>query len=66
MSQTKTDVVILVDTSYWIFYRYFALLQWWRHAKPDNELPENPYDNKEFLEKFEKTFQESLINLKKN
>ena len=65
MSQTKTDVVILIDTSYWIFYRYFAVLQWWRHAKPDNELPENPYDNQEFLEKFEKTFQESLTNLKK-
>ena len=65
MNQSKTDVVILVDTSYWIFYRYFAVLQWWRHAKPDNELPENPYDNKEFLEKFEKTFLESLTNLKK-
>ena len=65
MNESKTDVVILVDTSYWIFYRYFAVLQWWRHAKPDNELPENPYDNKEFLEKFEKTFLESLTNLKK-
>ena len=29
---------ILIDTSYLIFYRYFALLQWWRVAHPDDDL----------------------------
>lgn len=59
------EVFILVDTSYWIFYRYFALLQWWKHAKPDNPLGEDPYKNEEFVEKFIKTFTESLENFKK-
>lgn len=59
------QVFILVDTSYWIFYRYFAIMQWWKHAKPDDHLFENPYDNEEFLEKFVKTFLESLQGFKK-
>jgi len=56
---------IIVDTSYWIFYRYFALMQWWKHAKTDTELPENPYDCPEFVEKFIKTFTESIETFKK-
>jgi len=56
---------ILVDTSYWIFYRYYAIIQWWNHAKQDNPLGANPYENEEFLEKFVKTFTESIIKIKK-
>jgi 5'-3' exonuclease len=59
------QVFILVDTSYWIFYRYFAIIQWWKHVKPDDHLFENPYDNEEFIEKFIKTFVESLEGFKK-
>ena len=59
------QVFILVDTSYWIFYRYFAILQWWKHVNPDKDLFENPYENKEFVEKFIKTFVESLETFKK-
>lgn len=44
---------ILVDGSYFIFYRYYALHVWWKNAKQE-EL-DNPYENKEFLEKFEST-----------
>ena len=58
-------VFILVDTSYWIFYRYFALLQWWKHVNPETDLNNNPYQNEEFLEKFVKTFTESLEGFKK-
>ena len=57
---STNQVFILVDTSYWIFYRYFAIMQWWKHVNPDEDLFENPYDNKDFLEKFIKTFVESL------
>ena len=64
MAETN-KTFILVDTSYWIFYRYFALLQWWNHAKPDNPLSEDPYKNEEFVEKFIKTFTESLDGFKK-
>ena len=59
------QVFILVDTSYWIFYRYFAIMQWWKHAKSEIDLNSNPYDNEEFVEKFVKTFVESLEGFKK-
>ena len=55
---------ILIDTSYLIFYRYFALLQWWRLAHPDDELG-NPSENKEFCEKFRKIMIESVETIKK-
>ena len=56
---------LIVDISYLIFYRYFALLQWWKLAKPDNELPEDQYESKDFVEKFEKMMIESLTTIKK-
>jgi 5'-3' exonuclease len=63
MEQPKT--FILIDTSYWVFYRYYAILQWWNHAKTEQPLPENHIENEEFLEKFTKTFLESLTLFKK-
>ena len=48
-------IYLLLDTSYVIFYRYFALLQWWKMAKKEEELGD-PNHNPEFIEKFEKTF----------
>jgi len=64
MSDLK-KTFILVDTSYWIFYRYFAIIQWWKHTNPDIELFEEPYKTPEFLEKFIKTFLETLEGFKK-
>ena len=46
---------ILIDGSYFIFYRYFALIAWWKVAKKDDELG-NPSENEEFVEKYRKTF----------
>ena len=60
--QTLTQepkIFVLVDTSYWIFYRYFAIIQWWGHSNPETPL-NDPYDNEEFVEKFMKTFGEPL------
>jgi len=56
---------LLLDTSYIIFYRYFALLKWWKLAKKDIQLPENPYECPEFVEKFTKLFLEQITNIKK-
>lgn len=65
--QTLTQepkIFVLIDTSYWIFYRYFAIIQWWGHSNPETPLT-NPYENEEFVEKFMKTFSESLDGFKK-
>ena len=35
---------IFVDGSYYNFYRYFALMQWWKNAYPDEPL-DDPYNN---------------------
>ena len=56
---------ILIDTSYLIFYRYYALMQWWKIAKPEQELG-NPAENPEFREKFKKIMIASVETIKKN
>ena len=57
-------IYLLLDTSYLIFYRYYALIQWWKIAKSDEELG-NPNENPEFVEKFEKIFLDCITNIKK-
>jgi 5'-3' exonuclease len=55
---------IFVDGSYYCFYRYYALQQWWKNAYPDNPI-DNPYENNVFVEKFRKTFVEHLQQISK-
>jgi 5'-3' exonuclease len=55
---------IFVDGSYFCFYRYYALLQWWKNAYPQEEIPD-PYQNEKFVEKFKKTFVEHLKQIPK-
>ena len=45
---------IFVDGSYYNFYRYFALMQWWKNAYPEEPL-DDPFQNEKFVEKFKKT-----------
>jgi len=59
--------LILVDTSYTIFYRIFATLKWYSFAfkeEYNNFLKNDKYDwftNKIFMDKYEKMFLESII-----
>ena len=46
---------VLIDGSYFIFYRYYALVQWWNLAKKDIKLTD-PINNEEFVKKFRQTF----------
>ena len=55
---------IFVDGSYYCFYRFYALNNWWRNAYP-NEPLENPFLSKKFVEKFKKTFVENLLQIPK-
>ena len=54
---------IIIDGSYFIFYRYYALIQWWSFYK--NEKIENPYNNEEFLNKFVISFIDKVKEIPK-
>lgn len=45
---------ILIDGSYFIFYRYYALCVWWKLARKENE-PDNPCESERFMTKFRET-----------
>lgn len=54
---------VLIDGSYFVFYRYFALNVWWKNAnsgdKPDISCNEDPA----FIEKFKKTFESRIAEI---
>ena len=58
---------ILIDGSYFIFYRFYALLNWFKLAKKDEIIDKEnpPFENKEFLEKFKKTFDLKIKEIQK-
>uniref|UniRef100_A0A6C0J9J7 5'-3' exonuclease domain-containing protein n=1 Tax=viral metagenome TaxID=1070528 RepID=A0A6C0J9J7_9ZZZZ len=57
---------LLIDGSYFVFYRYYAISSWFKLAKKeqiiDKENP--PIENIEFVEKFIKTFVSKLDEIK--
>jgi 5'-3' exonuclease len=61
---TMNPTFIFVDGSYYCFYRYFALQQWWKNAYPDESL-DDPYQNETFVAKFRKTFVDNLEQIPK-
>ena len=63
-SSIMNPTFIFVDGSYYCFYRYFALQQWWRNAYPDEQL-DDPFQNEKFVEKFRKTFVDNLEQIPK-
>lgn len=69
MSNNKP--LILIDTSYTSFYRFFATIRWFSHAYPEEYKIfklDNKYDwlkNEIFIKKYEKMYLESIIKLVK-
>ena len=55
---------ILIDGSYFCFYRFFAIKMWYKSSH-DGESLDNPIENEEFVEKYCKTFQDSIKKLVK-
>ena len=55
---------ILIDGSYFVFYRIFALVNWWKLShKEDSQV--NLHLNDEFIEKFKTTFVTKLNEIPK-
>ena len=57
--------LIFIDGSYFCFYRYFALLTWWKNAFPEDPIIGDPYNNPIFVEKFKKMCIQSIQNISK-
>jgi len=58
--------IVLIDGSYFVFYRYYATLIWWRHQQKNEELDiNNLHENKDFVEKFIELFEKRLIEIPK-
>jgi len=55
---------LFIDGSYFCFYRFHALLTWWKNAHRDEPL-EDPYSNIIFVEKFKKIFNEKIDEIVK-
>lgn len=55
---------VFIDGSYYNFYRYYALMQWWKNAKQDEPL-DDPYQVPEFVEKFKKTHVDNVKQISK-
>lgn len=55
---------ILIDGSYFCFYRYYAIHNWFKLARKEVEL-DDPFKNDEFREKFRKTFVDKMKEIPK-
>lgn len=55
--------ILLIDLSYYVFYRYFATFNWYKKQTADNIDVENIKDNVAFMEKYAKMFEKTLTEL---
>ncbi len=67
MNAIQQHQFILIDGSYFIFFRYYAILNWFKLAKRDQTLDKEhpPEKNNDFVDKFTKTFQQKMQEIPK-
>lgn len=53
---------VMIDGSYYIFYRYYALNVWWKHSHKDIDID---VTSEEFIDKFKKTFISKIAEIDK-
>lgn len=57
---------LFIDMSYFVFYRYFAILQWIKRFKPETPVvTAEIMNNKDFMDKYIKTFETSILDIMK-
>jgi len=55
---------LLLDGSYFVFFRYHAVRRWWQHARREGE-PEQGLESPRYLQTFKTTFAKRLASLPK-
>jgi len=58
----KRSPILLIDTSYYIFYRYYATYNWYRRQHDAVEVSSIMSDSK-FVDKYKTMFEKTLLNL---
>jgi 5'-3' exonuclease len=57
---------LFIDGSYFIFYRYYAILNWYKLQDESDDIDISKIlDKKQFIEKYDKMFERTIIDLKK-
>ena len=56
---------LFIDGSYFCFYRYHALLTWWKNAHKDTPLDDMPFNNEIFVDKFCSVFNSKIKEIVK-
>lgn len=59
---------LFIDGSYYVFYRFHSLLNWYKLSHPEEDLEEslkNPFENEEFKNKYFNLFKEKLQEIPK-
>ena len=58
-----TNNYIIIDGSYFVFYRFYAVLSWW--MKKTDSVKTNLIDQEKFVNTFKKTFVKKLKEISK-
>jgi 5'-3' exonuclease len=58
--------ILLVDMSYYVFYRYYATFNWYKRQTNVDIDVAHIRDNVEFMEKYAKMFEKTLVDLMKS
>lgn len=63
----NSNVFIFIDGSYYCFYRYYSVVNWWKKSHP-NELNvlEDPINNSVFVDKYKSTFIDNINKMANN
>jgi DNA polymerase-1 len=57
--------ILLIDMSYYVFYRYYATFNWYKRQTNVEIDVEHIRDNVEFMQKYAKMFEKTLMDLMK-
>mgnify|MGYP000275895020 CR=1 FL=1 len=57
--------ILLIDMSYYVFYRYYATFNWYKRQTDSIVDVQHIKDNVEFMEKYAKMFEKTLVDLMK-
>ena len=57
--------ILFIDMSYYIFYRFYALRNWYKRSQEDELDVETLMENELFINKYHKLFKENIKKIQK-